>query len=126
MTEIVHVQAESLSIPMQSPFESARRRVDVAENVLVQVTLAGGVTGWGEGSPTPYVTGEDAQGVLTAVEAAAPALIGHDAARFERWGPALREAVPGATARSAVEMAVLDALTRSRGVPLWIHFGGAA
>lgn len=124
--QITELAAEPRTLPMQSPFESARRRSTVAENVLVTVTLANGVTGWGEASPASYVTGEEAAGVLDAVPDAAAALQGQDAARIERWSAALDEALPHRpTTRSAVEMALLDALTRSWGVPLWTYFGGA-
>jgi L-alanine-DL-glutamate epimerase-like enolase superfamily enzyme len=126
MSEILDLRAEPALYPMKSPFESARRRSTVAENVLVTVRLAGGVTGYGEASPAEYVTGETPAGVLAAVTEAASALTGEDAARVERWSGRLNEALAGhPTARSAVEMALLDALTRQWGVPLWTYFGGA-
>lgn len=111
---------------MKSPFESAKRRSTTAENVRVTLALAGGITGYGEASPAPYVTGESPEGVLAALTAAAPALVGQDAARVERWSAILREALPSApTARSALEMALLDALARSWGIPLSTYFGGS-
>lgn len=125
--QITELRAEPRTLPMQSPFESAKRRSTEAENVLVVATLANGVTGHGEGSPASYVTGEDVADVLTALPEAAAALRGQDAARVERWSAALNEALPKhPTTRSAVEMALLDALTQSWGVPLWTYFGGAA
>jgi len=112
---------------MKSPFESAKRRSTEAENVLVCVQLADGTRGYGEASPAPYVTGESHETVLRDVETAAASLRGHDPALVNRWSPALREALPHApTACSAVEMALLDALTRTWGVPLWKYYGGAA
>lgn len=126
MTEIVHLTAEPAVYPMKSPFESAKRRSTSAENVLVTVTLASGVQGFGEGSPADYVTGETPASVLATVTAAAPALVGQDVARVRRWSPIAREALrEQPTAVCAVEMALLDALTRSWGVPLWTYLGGA-
>jgi L-alanine-DL-glutamate epimerase-like enolase superfamily enzyme len=124
--QIVELRAEPLTIPMKSPFESAKRRSTEAENVLVTARLENGVTGRGEASPAFYVTGEDRDAVLAAIPEASAALTGQDAARVQRWSAALREALPkNATACSAIEMALLDALTRSWGVPLWVYFGGA-
>lgn len=125
-TEIVELRAEPLTIPMKSPFESAKRRSTEAENVLISVRLADGTVGFGEASPASYVTGEAVPDVLRAVEEAAPAIQGQEAARVERWSAALREALPHrATSCSAVEMAVLDALTRAWGISLSTYFGGA-
>ncbi len=120
------MRAEHTPIPLTSPFESAKRRSTVADNVRVRLALAGGAAGYGEASPAEYVTGETSTSVLAAVASAAELLKGQDAARVERWSGLLGEALAHApTARSAVEMALLDALTRSRGLPLWIYFGGA-
>jgi L-alanine-DL-glutamate epimerase-like enolase superfamily enzyme len=126
MLEIVELTAQPRLLPMKSPFETAKRRNTEAENVLVSVTLANGMRGYGEGSPASYVTGEEPDDVLRSINAAAPALIGQDASRVNRWSAALREAIPhGPTSCSTVEMALLDAYTRSLGIPLWNYFGGA-
>jgi L-alanine-DL-glutamate epimerase-like enolase superfamily enzyme len=126
MLEIVELQAAPAPYAMKSPFESAKRRSTTAENVLVTATLSNGMVGYGEASPAAYVTGETPESVLSAVGTAASALKTHDAARVLRWYDAVSEAIPGQpTARSAIEMALLDALTRSWGVPLWVYFGGA-
>lgn len=126
MLEIVELTARPSDYPMKSPFETALRRCTTARNVLVTVTLSSGVRGYGEGSPADYVTGETPEGVLAGIQGAAPALVGQDVARIERWSAIAREALPHQpTARSAVEMALLDALTRTWNVPLWKYFGGA-
>lgn len=126
MLEIVQLTAEPAVYPMKSPFESAKRRSTSADNVLVTVTLAGGVRGFGEGSPADYVTGETPESVLRTVNAGASALVGQDVARVRRWSPIAREALSHQpTAICAVEMALLDALTRSWGIPLWTFLGGA-
>ncbi|MCC2667935.1 MAG: Muconate cycloisomerase [Armatimonadetes bacterium] len=110
---------------MKSPFESALRRSTVAENVLVTARLSDGTVGYGEGSPADYVTGETPAGALADVLATAPALRGLDVRRTARWSAALGEALPHSpTASCAIEMALLDALTRTLGVPLWIFLGG--
>ncbi len=123
---IVELTFEPILIPLKSPFETAKRRQTVAENARVTVVLESGIRGYGEASPAHYVTGETPESVLATGPTAAAALRGLRADRVEHWASALHEALPGAyTARSAVEMAVLDALTRAWGVPLWVYFGGA-
>lgn len=110
---------------MRRPFASARRAASVAENVHVRVRLSTGATGYGEGSPAPYVTGETIDSVARDAALAADVLLERDARRVREWSAALVEAIPGATARAAVECAVLDALARALGLPLWHWFGGA-
>lgn len=111
---------------MKSPFESAKRRSSVAENVLVTAVLSDGTRGYGEASPADYVTGETPESVLASVSGAADAVLRRDISRVRDWAPRLDEALSGQhTARSAAEMALLDALSRTWGVPLWIYFGGA-
>ncbi|MEY9846236.1 L-alanine-DL-glutamate epimerase-like enolase superfamily enzyme [Streptacidiphilus sp. BW17] len=61
-------------VPMRRSFAHAAHVRDHAESVLVRCRLDG-VTGWGEGAPRPYVTGEtteSAQQVLTGENAALP------------------------------------------------------
>jgi len=126
MLEIVELTAEPTIYAMKSPFETALRRATSAENALVTVVLSNGVRGYGEASPADYVTGETLAGVLAGVASAAPALLGEDVSRTAHWNAAAQEALQGQpTAKSAVEMALLDALSRSWGVPLWKYFGGA-
>jgi len=126
MLEILSLRVQSSPYPMRNAFASAKRRQTTAENLLVIVELAGGAIGYGEASPGPYVTGEDPASVPPDVALAAAALRGHNAARVEHWSGLLREALPTCpTARSAVEMALLDALTRTWGISLWSYFGGA-
>jgi L-Ala-D/L-Glu epimerase / N-acetyl-D-glutamate racemase len=125
MPEILEIRGELAPYPMKSPFESARRRSSVAENVLVTIRLAGGTTGYGEASPAAYVTGETPATVLQAVEVAARDLAGLSVSRTRLWAQRLQAMADQPTARSAVEMALLDALARVWKVPLWVYFGGA-
>ena len=123
MPKILEVQAQPARYPMKSPFTTARRSTSVADNVLVTVRLENCVEGFGEASPAEYVTGETAQGVLAAVSGVGASLIGQDIHAWRRWSKSLEDAGP--TCRSALEMALLDALTRSLGISLQAWFGGA-
>ena len=110
---------------MKAPFESAKRRSTTAENVLITVQCEGGVCGYGEASPAAYVTGETPESVLAGLPAVSAALQGIPVEARERWTRALHEFASAPTLRSAVEMALLDALARTWQIPLWLYFGGA-
>lgn len=125
--QIEAVEARAANYPMKSAFTSARRSSSVAENVLVTTRLSDGSVGYGEASPAHYVTGETQASVLEAVASAAFDLVGQDPRRHRAWNAQLAAALPQAPgARTAIEMALLDALTRSLGLGLWQWFGGAA
>jgi L-alanine-DL-glutamate epimerase-like enolase superfamily enzyme len=115
-----------LDVPLREPFGIATGAQVVAANVLVRVELADGTVGLGEAAPFPAVSGETQAEVLAALPRAALALEGHDAARYRPACAAAREALAEVpSALCAVEMAILDALCRSRGISLWSFFGGA-
>ncbi len=110
---------------MKSPFESARRRSTVAENVLITAVLEDGTTGYGEASPAGYVTGESPADVLRAAATVDRHLRSVEVEETANWSRTLND-VPGAghTLISAVEMALLDALTQCWRIPLCVYFGG--
>jgi L-alanine-DL-glutamate epimerase-like enolase superfamily enzyme len=125
-TTITNFEVEPLDVPLHEPFTIATGRITAARNVLVRVTLADGSVGLGEAAPLPPSGGETQETALAAAQAMRPLVEGHDAAG---WRP-LAERLTGsfehqAAARAGVEIAVLDAFTRSLNVPLFRFLGGA-
>lgn len=124
-TRLRRLSVLRLDVPMKEPFGIAGGAQTRAANVLARAELADGTVGWGEGAPMPAFNGETQAGTLAAARRAAAALRGADAGAFNSWG--LARLLPRrACARAAVETALLDAWTRSLGVPLRTLFGGAA
>jgi len=93
--------------------------------VLVTVELDSGARGIGEGAPFPAFNGETQAGVMRAVETLRPRVLGADARNWRAVAASLRSTGESACARCAIETAILDALTRGAGLPLWAWFGGA-
>jgi muconate cycloisomerase len=56
-----------IDVPMRVTVEHAMARRETARNVLVALH-GGGLTGWGECCPRPYVTGETVEGAVEALE----------------------------------------------------------
>lgn len=122
---VVGLEATAWNIGLTEPFGIATGAQAVAENVLVRLTLEDGTVGLGEAAPFPAVNGETQQQALDAVLGMTDALRGEDAARWRRVASIAREAAPDTpSARAAVEMAALDAMTRARGLSLHRFFGG--
>ena len=62
----------------------AYEAIDVAPNVMVKLTLASGLVGWGNAAPDEYVTGETAQTICeTMSRVFRPFLLGRDASQIE-------------------------------------------
>ena len=116
-----------LDIPLYAPFGISGGAQAVANNVLVSLELDDGTTGYGEAAPLPPYNGETQAGTLVVLEQARGWLVGHAAADWR----ALAEEFRGrggagcGAAQGAFEMALLVALARRDGVPLWKVFGGA-
>lgn len=125
-TTITRLFAEPLDLPLIEPFAIATGRVTAARNVLVHVTLADGTEGIGEAAPLPPSGGETQETALAAVRGMIALVEGYDATRWRALSGVLEASFEHqATARAAVEVAVLDALTRSWRIPLFQFFGGA-
>lgn len=93
--------------------------------VLVKVTIDDGVAGWGEATPTPRWTYETAETIVSTLKKyLAPAVIGLEAWDLDGVHRVMERAInPGVTmgsplAKSALDVALHDALARRRGMPL--------
>lgn len=116
-----------LDIPLFTPFGISGGAQAVANNVLVTIQLDGGATGYGEAAPLPPYNGETQADVLAVLTSARGWLAGRPADDWRALAEEFRARGGGrcGSAQCAFEMALLDALTRADGVPLWKYFGGA-
>jgi L-alanine-DL-glutamate epimerase-like enolase superfamily enzyme len=96
--------------------------------VIVEARLEGGAVGFGEAATIggPSWNEESPESIFHAVTAyLAPAITGAEAGRFEAIWATMDAACRGNLfAKSAVEMALIDAVSRSLGVPAWQLLGG--
>ena len=114
-----------LDVPLRRPFGIAGGALATAESALVTVELADGTLGFGEAAPFPAFNGETRAGALEAILASRAVVEGADARGWRGLATSLRgPAAASGAARCAIETAVLDALTKRAGMPLWAFFGG--
>src|SRR5579883_922612 len=126
-TTIRSITVEPLNIPLLEPFTIATGSVSEARNILVTLTLEDGSTGYGEGAPFPPSTGESQETALAAARGCAALIERKDAAQWRVLSKLMRSVYYSQmTAIAGTEMAILDALTRSYGIPLYVFFGGAS
>ena len=125
-TTIKSLQITPLDIPLFEPFGISGGAQAAANNVLVTLELADGTRGYGEAAPLPPYNGETQAQAIAALEAARPWLAGRivDLASWRELAAEFRVRGGAAcgSAQCAFEMALLDALTKTRGTPLWRFF----
>ncbi|MFF4504643.1 enolase C-terminal domain-like protein [Streptomyces sp. NPDC001401] len=122
----VPLEVFTAEVPMARPFAHAAHARRTSRSVLVRCTLAGS-TGWGEGAPRTYVTGESLESAVHALlHAQLPALEGvFTGLSFESGVRALDTLDlpaalgapdhPAPAAAAALETALLDAWCRAHG-----------
>jgi len=106
------------------PFRIATGQHDELENVFLVVKLESGVKGFGEAAVARHITGETIEQTVKNLGAVAYGLKGCDISDPFAMCRALKPVLDGNhAALAALEMAVLDAFTRSLRIPLWRLFG---
>lgn len=126
MMKIKDIKVGKVSIPLKKPFITAMRRVDAAEDIIVQVMADTGEIGVGNAPPTAVITGDIQNSVAAAVrEIIKPQLLGMDVDDFEDIMAMLDAALyHNFSAKAAVDMAVYDLFGQRYGLPLYKLFGG--
>ncbi len=125
-TRVASVRSWPVDIALREPFGISGGALSVARNLLVEVVLASGTSGYGEAAPFPAFNGETREQTEAALAAVAGTLVGRSASDWRELAVELDASVhAAASARAALEMALVDALARERGVSLAALFGGA-
>ncbi len=116
--------AHVVRLPLKRPFKHASATRNNSDNVIVRCELTDGITGWGEGVPRSYVTGETPDGCLAQLAATPVAQqLDSDCASWpqvirlcEQFHPTVDRDDPrgccGNALRCAVELSILDAFGR--------------
>ncbi|MFN3422545.1 MAG: dipeptide epimerase [Armatimonadota bacterium] len=124
--QILDITWEPLQVPLHTPFAISSETTTVTDNFWVKLVLDDGTEGWGEAAPSPTLMGETSRTVEAALKDARGLLSGQPA----RWRLCVQTLHQNLGAQksvcAAVEVALLDALTKRQGVALWEWLGGAS
>ena len=125
--KIQDIRVGKVSIPLKTPFKTALRRVDTAEDLIVQVRADDGSVGYGNAPATVVITGDSHESVAAAIlHTIGPKLVGRDIDDREAILQAIQSAmVHNTSAKAALDMAVHDLFGQRYGMPLHRFFGGA-
>ena len=123
-TIIKKIKVGKLSADLIMPFAISSGCHNRLENVLFQIELKNGIKGFGEAAIANHITGETQNLTYDNLKKAALWLEGKDIADYFKLFLFAEEKLDkNRSALAAVEMAVLDALTKSLNIPLWKFYG---
>lgn len=124
--KIKNVLIEPINIRLAESFKIAIGTKYSIENVLVTVVLDNGVEGYGEAAPLEPINGENQATAIATLMSCKDFIIGKDISDYQSISKKLKSVFwPQITARCAIEMALLDAFSKSINIPLYKLFGGA-
>ncbi len=122
---IAAVELIPLNLPMRQPFVTAAGGKRESKNLLVILRLEDGTTGAGEASASLAWPDQTQAAMKKALAPFTRRLIGVPISRWQQLSARVWEAAGRCPpAAAALECALLDSCTRSRGISLWKWFGG--
>ena len=123
--KITNIRTQILKAPLKNPFITSLRRVDMLEDLVVIIECDDGTMGYGEGAPTPQITGETIGSMLATIDFIKPHLLGREIEDFESILQLVHTLiVKNTTAKSALEIALYDLKAKSEKLPLYRMLGG--
>ena len=123
--KITNIQTKPLKAPLKNPFITSLRRVDALEDLVVIIECDDGYVGYGEGAPTPVITGETMGSMIATIEYIKPHLLGHEIEDFDAIINLVHSLIlKNTTAKSALEIALYDLKAKSQKLPLYRMLGG--
>jgi o-succinylbenzoate synthase len=123
--KIISVHTALLKAALKTPFVTSLRRVEALEDLVVIIECDNGMVGYGEGAPTPQITGETIGSMQAAIAFITPHLIGREIEAFDEILACVHGAmVKNTTAKSALEIALYDLKAQTASLPLYKLLGG--
>ena len=123
--KITDIKTHMMRVPLVKPFRISLGVITHAVSCLVEVETDEGITGYGEGSPGPLITGENLEGTVETIRVLKEKLIGMDPRDIEGIYTVMNRAVAYAgTAKAAIDIACHDIIGKSCNMPLYKVLGG--
>lgn len=122
---ISKIELHKLSIPLTKPFIISLGPLYYAENVIVAIHTAEGITGWGESSPFMTINGESADTGLVVGRYFEKKMMGQNALDIPQRIADMDSVIyANNSIKSAFDMALYDIAAQYAGQPLYRFLGG--
>jgi muconate cycloisomerase len=123
--KIKRIEPIAVSLPLTKPIKMAGVELRAADNVLVRLETDRGLVGWGEAASAPSMTGETVESMMAAIRYLEPYLVGMALDDIAAAAAKMDRALYGnQAAKSAVEIALHDALGKACEKPVFDLLGG--
>jgi o-succinylbenzoate synthase len=124
--KIKEVKAHIVEVPLVGEWKISLYAAKTRRHAVVTLVTEDGVIGYGEASPSPAFMGETADTIKTVVDMyLANAIKGLEINDLQKIHDCMDKAIYGNTAaKSAIDIAVHDALAKSLGEPIYFLLGG--
>ncbi|MEY3090059.1 MAG: hypothetical protein RL113_375 [Pseudomonadota bacterium] len=123
--KITDIRTTILKAPLKTPFVTALRRVEILEDLVVIMECDDGTIGYGEGAPTPVITGETIGSMIAAIDYLKPLILGREIEEFDDILKNIHSRIlHNTTAKSALEIALFDLKAKASKAPLYKMLGG--
>lgn len=122
--KITDVKIYPEDMPLKVPFITAKRRLDVIRDYVVEIETDSGISGYGACAPTPVITGDTVGSIIYAVEEyIKPRLVGLEVTK--ELLPFVRDCMEHNTSpKAAVDIAIYDLLSKEAGKTIYEYMGG--
>ena len=118
--KITRAEIYPLSIPLLEPIKMSREMVVDAKTVLLCLTDDKGRQGWGEASVAPLMTGESLDSLVGSIKYLVENSLSVDWREPAEFATIFNRILyANASAKSCLEMALLDLYTQEKSMPLW-------
>jgi len=122
---IENIEIKPLDVALTDNFTISQGSVQKVQSLLVILTLKDGTTGYGEITPFPELSGENRNVCTQKFNNISNDIIGQSLENIRFISQFLKEALPSSpSVLCGIEISMMDALTRSLGLPLWSYLGG--
>ncbi|MDN7246084.1 o-succinylbenzoate synthase [Planococcus shenhongbingii] len=124
---IAGIELREVNKPLKRPFKTSLQTVEERESLIVKVTDAEGVKGYGEcvAFSTPWYTEETVVSSRFVIEKVLVPILLHQSLKHPGHVNRMFQQVKGnRMAKAAIEMAVWDLFAKKKDIPLWKMVGG--
>jgi L-Ala-D/L-Glu epimerase len=111
---------------LKNPFITALRRVDYLEDIIVCIECDNDLKGYGECAPTVAITGESKESIHAAITTISQTIMGKNILDdFDTIIKTVHDSIRGNnSAKSAIEIALYDLISKEKEIPLYAYLGG--
>lgn len=125
-SKIIEVEAIALDMPLKKQWKISLYQAATRAHAVVKITTEDGILGYGEVAPSPSFMGETGHTVALVIERyLKPVLIGKNIFDIEQIHKEMKFSIyANFAAKSAVDIALYDAMGKTLGVPVYELIGG--